>query len=705
MDMKFSIPLILALLLSFLPFQSLALNSDGIVLLSFKYAVLLDPISVLTSWNYDDATPCAWTGVSCTTSGQVTSLILPNSQLSGSVSPYLSLITTLQELDLSGNSFKGSIPLTILNASNLQKLNLANNAITGEIPMTIGNLPNLKLVNLSCNLLTGEIPGGFKFVEVLDLSSNLLTGSVPVNLHSKKLQLLDLSRNKLSGSIPSQFGSNIPENATIDISFNNLTGEIPQTVSLLNQKSEAFAGNSGLCGKPLTIVCSVPSSPPISPELNSSSSSPAIAAIPKFTNSDAPGRSDEVQQSSKRRLQPMAIAGTVVGVMAGLGLLAIVIFFAHQTKKRKTGSSEKSSLNQSPPNPLKKIPETHRITVVQNSSPSPATHRSFSAWPCCTGRTENEADTSDCVSTGVLISVDDTVLEMETLLKASAYVLGTNNSSIVYKAVTRNGAAFAVRRIGDCCVKKMKDFETQIRVMAKLRHPNLVRTLGFYWGEDEKLVIYDLVPNGSLASAINTGKSGTSAIDLNLATRMRIARGVARGLACIHENKYVHGNIKPSNILLDSNFEPLISDFGLDRLIQKARSGQFGSMRSSASRSGGSPTSSSSVSASTSPYQAPEVMKASMKSDVYSFGVVLLELLTGKAFHGFELEPWAAASFTGEEVARVLRMTDVSIMNDVAAREDATLALFKLGLSCADLAPAKRPTMKEAVQVLEKLVC
>lgn len=197
---------------------------------------------------------------------------------------------------------------------------------------------------------------------------------------------------------------------------------------------------------------------------------------------------------------------------------------------------------------------------------------------------------------------------------------------------------------------------------------------------------------------------------------MRIARGLARGLAFIHDKKQTHGNIKPSNVLLDTNFEPVISDFGLDRLILKSK---FGSMRSSASNEGllettassggGSPYtagSSSSVMASTSPYQAPElmrIMKSSMKSDVYSFGVVLLELLTGKAFHGFELAPWTAASYSAEEVSRLLMMVDVGIRDDVAVREDATLTCLKLGFSCANLAPAKRPTMREALLVLEKV--
>lgn len=521
------VPLLLNLLT--LHQETTALTSDGIVLLSFKYNVLSDPLSVFSSWNYNDITPCLWTGVSCIKSSEVdlpeqmrvVSLVLPNSELSGFLSPHLSLISTLQEIDLSGNLFKGLIPMTILNAPNLRKLNLANNVISGEIPTLIGALPNLKIVNFSRNLLTGLIPSGFKFVEVLDLSSNELTGSIPGDFDGGKLKILDLSRNNISGFIPPQFGINISDDAKIDISFNNLSGAIPQTVLFVNQRSEAFAGNAGLCGKPLPLLCSIPlsqSSPP--PEINTSSA--AIAAIPDIINSnpvlDVPQSSNE---SNQWKLQPTVIAGIVASAVTGLSLLAIGICFVHRMNKRKKIDKPNSITQPSVTHsPIKKATETHQITIVQNLSASLKHSQPFCAWPCWTSQAEY--DTSDSTSSytdhepqlqtgrsGVIISVDNAGLEMESLLKASASILGTNNSSIVYKALMQDGRAFAVRRISQGCLKKLKEFETQIRGIAKLRHPNLVRTLGFYWGDDEKLIIYNFVTNGSLASFLNNRKLHT----------------------------------------------------------------------------------------------------------------------------------------------------------------------------------------------------
>lgn len=209
--------------------------------------------------------------------------------------------------------------------------------------------------------------------------------------------------------------------------------------------------------------------------------------------------------------------------------------------------------------------------------------------------------------------------------------------------------------------------------------------------------------------------------------RLKIARGVARGLAYIHEKKHVHGNIKPSNILLNSEMEPVIGDFGLDRLVStnirfsnntsykesNSSSRLFGSQKSTTHQDQHATTSSSpyapagSSGASMSLYQAPELLKTlkpSPKWDVYSFGIVLLELLTGRVLSERELDQYGTANSASEEKLRVLRMADVTVRGDVESREDAMLACFKLGFRCASFVPQKRHSMKEAAQILEKII-
>lgn len=211
---------------------------------------------------------------------------------------------------------------------------------------------------------------------------------------------------------------------------------------------------------------------------------------------------------------------------------------------------------------------------------------------------------------------------------------------------------------------------------------------------------------------------GSSPCHLPWEARLKIVKGVARGLSFLHDKKHVHGNLKPGNILLGTDTEPRIGDFGLERLVTGETSSKaggsarnFGSKRSTASRDsfqdlgpGPSPSPSPSSLAGISPYHAPESLrslKPNPKWDVYSFGVILLELLTGKVIVVDELGQ--GNGLTVEDKNRAMRLADAAIRADFEGKEEALLACFKLGYSCASPIPQKRPSMKEALQVLEKI--
>lgn len=529
---------------------SIALNTDGVLLLSFKYSILSDPLSVLQSWNYDDETPCAWNGVTCSELGipgtpdmlRVTSLVLPNSHLLGSVPEDLGHIEHLRHLDLSSNLFNGTLPNSIFNSTELQVLSLSSNVISGHLPESINSMVSLQFLNLSDNALagkvpqnltalknltvvslrsnyfTGDVPSGFGSVEVLDLSSNLLNGSLPLDFGGDNLRYLNLSYNKISGSISSEFAKQIPEKSTIDLSFNNLTGAIPESLSLLNQKTESFSGNINLCGKPLKKLCSIPSSLSTPPNV-SQSISPAIAVIPKSIDLTPGEPNSNVNQNQARAggLKPGTIAGIAVADLAGLSILGMIILYVYQLKKRKPLISQ-SSTTATSSNLEKKKPEEYSGTIMPLTTPCSCFKLKLIAESTSdtTGSDSDDQEEKNQVTNvmnpteayqkgGKLVTVDgETKLELETLLKASAYILGTSGSSIVYKAVLEDGTAFAVRRIGESSVERLKDFESQVRTISKLRHPNLVKICGFYWGDDEKLVIYEYVSNGSLACSTHS---------------------------------------------------------------------------------------------------------------------------------------------------------------------------------------------------------
>ncbi|GMH25214.1 hypothetical protein Nepgr_027057 [Nepenthes gracilis] len=751
---------------------SSGLTIDGVLLLSFKKSILSDPLSVLASWNCYDDTPCSWQGVTCggwarrmsavsvdATASRVTGVSLPDSQLLGSIPADLGMIQNLHTLNLSNNSINGSLPSSLFNATELrvldlsgnwlsgelpepveglrrlEVLNLSDNAFAGIIPENLTNLSNLSVISLRNNYFSGGIPGGFYRSQILDLSSNLINGTLPSDFGGQNLQYFNVSYNKLSGEIPPEFAEKIPENATLDFSFNNLTGEIPESSVLIQQVSESFSGNPDLCGKPLRNPCPIPSSPTILPNSSQPTSPPAIAAIPRTPNSPPEANSPSIggqQQSppSEKGLKPSTIAEIVVGDIAGIGFLSLVVLYVYRVRRKKT---------------------TRKNRIIENkddsssSSFSKSESKGIAKWSCLRnggsggdgmGSSSEGANSEDegretakspvasaqlqkDHNPGTLVTVDgERELELETLLKASAYILGATGTSITYKAVLEDGAALAVRRIGDGGLERFKDFDAQVRAIAKLVHPNLVRVRGFYWGPDEKLVIGEYVVNGSLANARHRKAGSSSPCHLPWESRLKIAKGVARGLTFLHEKKHTHGNLKPGNILLDIDMEPKISDFGLERLMTKEsgfRAGGstrfLGSHRSSASRdsfreltAATTPSPSASLIGSVSPYQPPESLrslKTNSKWDVYSFGVVLLELITGKAMSPEELVPGVEA-LKVDDKARVLRMADAAIRADLEGKEDSLLDCLKLGYSCASIPPQKRPAMKEVLQVLEK---
>lgn len=624
----------------------------------------------------------------------------------------------------------------------MEVLNLSENALAGNIPTNLAGLENLTEVSLRGNYFSGNLPGGFHRVEFMDLSSNLINGSLPVDFGGGRIQYLNVSYNRISGEIPPEFALSIQENSTLDLSNNNLTGEIPDSGALQKQERDSFAGNSDLCGPPSGHPCQIPTSPTSMPMASDQTlAPPAIAAVPKTFKYPAfigsPGEAPISPKNNQEEGKNNIIAAIVVGDLAGIGILFMVFLYVYRRKntpRTRTRTSTSKAVNSgskgSTPMGGGAVPMSSSSSSYSSSS---SESKGIAKWSCLRKgiKSENEENSSDededeekhGEEQGQLVTVDgEKELEIETLLKASAYILGASGTSIIYKAVLEDGNVLAVRRVGDCSgAERFKDFESNVRAIAKVVHANVVPLRGFYWGADEKLLIYDYVPNGNLANASHR-KTGSSPCHVPWEVRLRIAKGLARGLNYIHEKKQVHGNLKPSNILLDMDMEPKIGDFGLDRLTT-GKSGyvagwstrHFGSKRSTASRDsfqdlsiGATPSPSASSIGCVSPYHPPESLrslKPNPKWDVYSFGVMLLELITGKVVVSDELGPPVLAGLAVglDDKTRVLRMADVAIRADLEGKEEALLACLKLGYNCVSHVPQKRPSMKEALQTLEKI--
>jgi serine/threonine protein kinase len=190
-------------------------------------------------------------------------------------------------------------------------------------------------------------------------------------------------------------------------------------------------------------------------------------------------------------------------------------------------------------------------------------------------------------------------------------------------------------------------------------------------------------------------------------------KGTARGLQFLHEfspKKYVHGDLRPNNILLGLNFEPYISDFGLARLATIAgnispylQSDRVGTDNKSLSDASVSPL----ITNKGNLYQAPEALKTlkpSQKWDVYSYGVILLELITGRApvvlLDNFQMDLVKWVELCIEEKKPLLDVLDQGLVREIE-REDEIILVLKIALSCVQVNPERRPSMRSVVDTLE----
>ncbi|KAJ1690429.1 hypothetical protein LUZ63_014584 [Rhynchospora breviuscula] len=278
-------------------------------------------------------------------------------------------------------------------------------------------------------------------------------------------------------------------------------------------------------------------------------------------------------------------------------------------------------------------------------------------------------------------------------------ILGEGGFGRVYKGwvdektlnPTRSGAGMviAVKKLNPESLQGLEEWQSEVHFLGRLSHPNLVRLLGYCWEDKDLLLVYEFMPKGSLENHLfRRGEP------LSWDLRIKIATGAARGLVFLHtsERQVIYRDFKASNILLDSNYNAKLSDFGLAKL------GPTGSNSHVTTRVMG-----------TYGYAAPEYVATGhlyVKSDVYGFGVVLLEMLSGqraldpnRPSDQLSLVDWAKPFLSDRR--KLVRLMDPRLEGKYPSK--AAVEAANLTLNCLASEPKNRPSMKEVVEKLEQI--
>ncbi|PKU83455.1 leucine-rich repeat receptor-like serine/threonine-protein kinase BAM1 [Dendrobium catenatum] len=608
--------------------------------------------------------------------GRLLLLDLSTNKLNGNLPPDLCFGNKLQTLIALGNFLFGPIPESLGHCLSLSRIRMGDNYLNGSIPSGLFGLPDLAQVELQDNLLTGAFPetgslhispnlgqislsnnrlfgplppsiGNFSGIQKLLLNQNFFFGGIPPDIgRLQQLSKMDFSGNGFSGRIPPEI-SNCKLLSFIDLSRNNLSGEVPAEITRMRILNYLNLSRNHLEGSIPSSISTMQSLTAVDFSYNNLSGLvPATGQFSYFNatsfmgNPDlcgpylGPCHSGAAANGGSGHTHGLSSSSKLILVI-GLLLCSIVFAIVAILKARS----------------LKKASEARawKLTTFQRLD-----------FTC--------DDVLDCLK--------------------EENIIGKGCAGIVYKGSIPSGEQVAVKRLPVMSRGAAHDhgFSAEIQTLGRIRHRHIVRLLGFCSNHETNLLVYEYMPNGSLGEVLHGKKGGHLLWDL----RYKIAVEAAKGLSYLHHDcspLIIHRDVKSNNILLDSNFEAHVADFGLAKFLQD--SGTSECMSAIAGSYG---------------YIAPEyayTLKVDEKSDVYSFGVVLLELVTGRKpvgefGDGVDIVQWVR-KVTDSNKDGVIKILDPRLPT-VSMQE--AMHVFYVAMLCVAEQSVERPTMREVVQIL-----
>ncbi|KAL8029228.1 hypothetical protein ABFX02_14G213500 [Erythranthe guttata] len=600
---------------------------------------------LLSTWN-SSVPLCQWRGLkwSFINGSSLTCADLSSPQRSSIFlhkDPSLQLVS----LQLPSANLTGTLPKEIGQLANLRSLYLAVNSLSGGVPLELGYSSSLSEIDLSHNLLNGSLPPSIwnlcDRLLSLRLHGNSLSGALPEpllpNSTCHSLQFLDLGQNAFAGIFP-DFITGFNGLKQLDLGGNMLSGQIPDSIATLKLEKLNLSHNN------FTGVL---------PDFGESKfgvdvfegNSPTLCGGPLGSCSRNSG------------LSSGAIAGLVIGLMTGTVVLVSLLIGYFQGKRKKNADEEDDEFDE-----------------MDNDDEEMGNNNGDGKLVLFQG--------------GEHLSTED-------VLNATGQVMEKTSYGTVYKAKLSDGGTIALRLLREGSCKDKSSCLPVIKQLGRIRHENLIPLRAFYQGKrGEKLLIYDYLPNKTLHDLLHESRVGKPV--LNWARRHKIALGIARGLAHLHnqEPPITHGNIRSKTVLVDDFFVARLNEFGLDRIMVPAIADEIISV----AKSDG--------------YKAPEIQKmkkCNSRSDVYAFGIVLLEILLGRRPGktnggrnvGFVDLPSIVKVAVLEETT--MEVFDVEVVRGMRSpMEEGLVQALKLAMGCCAPVGSVRPTMEEVVRQLEE---